>query len=661
MIAKWLTREDLVQQIVTLSKQRQSRRAIARALGVSRNTVRALLAAHDEGRETEHVAIERRPSRAPRAAKIDPWKPRVGEIMKRFPDVTAQRVYEILKGEGFDGGCTGVKKHVRSVRPPPRPEPSKTTPVYASGEMAENDWSPYDIVFTTGRRAIVQAISYVLVASKRKYYGLYESNDLFALMDGHERAFARFGGCAHRCKYDSQKPVVLCWEGEQPIYNPRFLAFASHYEFRPEAVRRGHPNDKPRVERSFWEMERSFFNGREFRDMDDIRAQLGDWMDRIVDHRAHERRTALERFAEEREHLMPLPRHPYDTARVVYRVCGIDGFVAWAGNHYAVPYDHVTDILPVRITQRELFVYAADLACIARHELAPRGAGLRLDPAGYHPPPQRRSPIDLDQVRIAFERMGARAADFFRLMSAGPPRVWGWQARRILLLRERYSTEEIAAALEHAASFGALDHGSVERILAARSLPRALDEYVAEETTRRIEETLGHARTEPRDLTEFSGAHEPQRRDGPLRARGRAGPEARRVRHAHPLLVHPIQDGRRRVCAERSGRAQLDRSARACSLCLAGSTHPDGRRSRERGAPAPDDDPGPAAEGRVTRGRADLDERRRDRRRSRRTRARLGPSRNVRRQRRAARGADGARARLASPRRCSRAPRYMRR
>jgi hypothetical protein len=30
------------------------------------------------------------------------------------------------------------------------------------------------------------------------------------------------------------------------------------------------------------------------------------------------------------------PRHPYDTARVIYRVCGIDGFVAWAGNHYYV-------------------------------------------------------------------------------------------------------------------------------------------------------------------------------------------------------------------------------------------------------------------------------------------------------------------------------------
>jgi len=500
---RWRTREELAHEVLVLSKQGQSRRAIGRALGVSRNTVRALCNAHEAGREVEHVAIEPRPSRAPRAAKVDAYAARVAELMTRFPDITAQRVYEILKDEGFDGGYTGVKRYVRRMRPPPRPAPSRVTPDYGPGEMSENDWSPYEIIFTTGKKAVVQAFSYVLVWSRRKSYGLYESNDLFALMDGHERAFARFGQCARECKYDSQKPVVLRWEGHQPIYNPRFLAFSSHYEFRPMAVRRGHPNDKPRVERSFWEVERSFLNGREFRDMDDMRAQLADWVERIVDHRKHERRTALERFAEEREHLVPLPRHPYDTARVVYRVCGIDGFVAWAGNHYAVPYDHVTDLLPVRVTQRELFVYAADLKCIARHELAPRGAGKKLDPAGYHPAPQRRSPIELDQLRVAFEHMGEQAADFFKQMSAGPPRVWGWQARRILLLRERYSTEELGHALEHAASFGALEHHAVERILATRATPRTLDEYVAEETTRRIEETLGHARTAPRDLTEY--------------------------------------------------------------------------------------------------------------------------------------------------------------
>ena len=511
MTVTWHTREELIVQLVTLHRQGISRRAISRVLGISRNTVRVLCAAHATARETEHQALAKPPPRAPRASKVDAYQVRVAELLRQYPDITAQRVFETLREEGFTGGYTAVKKYVRRLRPPPRPQPSLTAPEYGPGEMAENDWSPYDVTFADGHKEIIQAFSYVLVYSHRKSFDLYRHADLHALMDGHVQAFTRFGGCAATCTYDSQKNVVLRWEGQQPIYNPRFLAFTAFYAYRPRAVR-GEPNAKPRVERSFWEAERSFLNGRTFVDFEDMRAQLAHWIDTIVDPRRRHGQTALDRFAREREHLVPLPRHPYDTARVVYRVCSIDGFVAWEGNAYAVPYDHVTDILPVRITQRELFVYAADLTCVARHELAPRGKGLRLDPAGLHPKPGRQSPVDLDQLRITFERMGERAGRFFRLMSAGPPRLWGHQARQILLLRERFTTADLDAALGHAATFGAFEHLAIERILAARATPRSLDEYIAEHTVRRVTDALGETHTSPRDLAEYDrlpGAPQP--------------------------------------------------------------------------------------------------------------------------------------------------------
>lgn len=502
MTATWRSREELLHQLVTLHRQGLSRRALARATGISRNTVKVLLATQGTARESEHTALPPTPPRAPRASKVDAFAGRVSELLCRYPDITAQRVFETLREEGFDGGYTAIKKCVRRLRPPPRPEPSLPTPEYGPGEMAESDWSPYEVTFADGHKEKVQAFSYVLVFSRRKFIELYRQSDLHALMDGHVRAFRRFEGCARCCTYDSQKPVVLRWEGQQPIYNPRFLAFTAHYEFRPRGVR-GDPNAKPRVERGFWEVERSFLNGRTFVDLEDMKAQLARWLDTIADERRRHGQTPLARFAEEREHLVPLPRHPYDTARVVYRVCSIDGFVAWDGNAYAVPYAHITDILPIRVTQHELFVYAADLSCVARYELAPRGKGLRLDPAGLHPRPGRQSPVDLDQLRTTFEQMGEHAADFFRLMSAGPPRIWGHQARQILLLRERYATSDLDAALRRAATFGAFEHHAVERILAARATPRSLDEYVAEQTVRRIADALGDARTTPRDLAEY--------------------------------------------------------------------------------------------------------------------------------------------------------------
>jgi hypothetical protein len=108
--------------------------------------------------------------------------------------------------------------------------------------------------------------------------------------------------------------------------------------------------------------------------------------------------------------------------------------------------------------------------------------------------------------------MGEHAARFFRLMSAGPTRIWGHQARQILLLRERFVTHDLDAALGHAATFGAFEHQAIERILTARATPRSLDEYVAEQTVRRVADALGEARTPPRDLAEYDrlpGAPEP--------------------------------------------------------------------------------------------------------------------------------------------------------
>jgi transposase len=506
----WGSREELEARVVTLTSEGMSRRAIARALKVSRNTVRKLLTEHEQARDTEtHSALPRAKPRAPQATKLDKYREKIAELLERYADITAQRIFEDLKAAGYEGGYTAVKEHVRKVRPKAKPQPSLPTPTYAPGEMAESDWSPYGIEFTHAPSATVQAFGYTLPYSTRKHFVLYERSDMHALMDGHIATFKRFGGAAHKCKYDGQKAVVLGWEGSQPIYNPRFLAFSTHYEFRPVACRPRRPNEKPRVERSFWEFDRSFLNGRSFRDLADMRAQLQEWEDTIADPRPRSRpseRSRMELFAEEQPLLRPLPRHGYDTARVVYRLCGIDGFLSWDGNRYAVPYDHITDILVVRITQHELFVYAADLACVAQHELAPKSAGADVGAADHHPQPRypgQRGVADLEQLRQTYSTMGHAASAFLDALCAANPKLAAFHARRILLLRQRYATKDLCAALHHAQEYGALEHKSVERILAARSTPRRLAEYVGEDLARRIALNLGEVEAGPRDLAEY--------------------------------------------------------------------------------------------------------------------------------------------------------------
>jgi transposase len=502
----WNNREELVHQLLTYHRQGVTVRAMARALKVSRNTARKILKQHAKDQETPHSALPSPPTRAPRDTLVTAFEPRVLALITQYPDITAQRIFEELRAAGYEGGYTAIKEHVRRVRPEKKPEPSLQTPVHGPGVMAESDWTPHAIDFTHAPRATVQIFSYVLTHSTRKSFVIYERSDLFALMDGHVASFTRFKGFAEQCKYDCQKAVVLGWEGTQPIYNPRFLAFATHYGFRPVACRPRKPNDKPRVERSFWTLERSFLNGRSFRDLADMRAQLLAWQDLISDVRVDRarRHPTMDLFLAEAPSLLSLPRHPYDTARVVYRVCSIDGFVAWAGDRYAVPYEAIYDLLPVRVTQDELFVYAADLRLLVRHELAPRDGSRSRDirPPGVHRTPTRPD-ADLDQLRTTFADLGEGATEFFAGISRLGTRLCGFHARRILLLRERYTTEDLVSALRHAHSFGAYETGAVERILAARAAPRTLAEYVEQNSAARIEQRLGHAETRPRDLGEY--------------------------------------------------------------------------------------------------------------------------------------------------------------
>ena len=91
MTSSWHSREELLLKVVTLAKQGSSQRAIGRALGISRNTVKVLLAADDVQRVTVHSALPMPPSRAPRAQKIDAFTPRVAALMHKYPDITAQR------------------------------------------------------------------------------------------------------------------------------------------------------------------------------------------------------------------------------------------------------------------------------------------------------------------------------------------------------------------------------------------------------------------------------------------------------------------------------------------------------------------------------------------------------------------------------------------
>ena len=132
----------------------------------------------------------------------------------------------------------------------------------------------------------------------------------------------------------------------------------------------------------------------------------------------------------------------------------------------------------------------------------PRGAQTRSPARGHRPPHAERGP-DLDQLRRAFADLGEPAAAFLAALEKHAPRSAGYHARKVLALREGYDTADLLAALSHALAYGALEHTAVERILLARASPRRLDEYVAEDTAKKLRHAVAQSCTEPRDLAEY--------------------------------------------------------------------------------------------------------------------------------------------------------------
>jgi transposase len=224
-------------------------RRIAQSLPISRRTVKRALDQIDQVRGAGSTLGPAQP-RTRRGSQLDAHVRAISDLLARYPDITTQRIHEELRRLGYQGSYSLLCQRVRGLRPRPVVPPVRrfeTVP----GEQAQMDYSTYDIDFTSEGRRRVYAFSSVLGYSRRQYLHFVDSQDFATTIRQHIRAFEHLGGVAATCLYDNMKVVVSSYDGDEPVYNPRFLAFAAHYGFRPVACRPRRPQTKGKVERPF--------------------------------------------------------------------------------------------------------------------------------------------------------------------------------------------------------------------------------------------------------------------------------------------------------------------------------------------------------------------------------------------------------------------------
>ena len=378
-----LTREEDI-DAHALRRQGWTISAIARHLGRDRKTIRAYL-------NDERVAGERKP------AEADPFEPFVDYVRARLsedPHLWAVTLFDEVAGLGYDRSYPTFTRQIRVRDLRPHCEPCSATkgranaPIeHPAGEETQWDWlelpdPPAHWGWGKNAHLLVGAL-----AHSSKWRGtLAPAEDQAHLIDALDKTTRKLGGLTKKWRFD--RMTTVCHPDSGKV-TATFAAVAKHYGIQVAICPPRRGNRKGVVEKAnhgaaqrWWRtlpdditVEQAQASLDEFcRVRGDARLRLS-----AVDGRA----TVL--TVAEREQLAPVPTVPFPATISEERVVSAQALVAWRGNFYSVPPElaraHVT--VSQRLGEPHVDVATSSGTVIARHELAPDGAGVMVRDHGH--------------------------------------------------------------------------------------------------------------------------------------------------------------------------------------------------------------------------------------------------------------------------------------
>jgi len=315
-------------------------------------------------------------SAAPRVSMLDAYFPVIDDVLQKYPEICASRVFAMLKERGYLGVS---QSHVRDVVARRRPIREKEAFLKLSmlpGEQAQVDWGHFGDAGEAYDGKKLYAFVMTLAYSRRIFLRFFLGMKMREFQQGFAEGFEYFGGVPRKVLIDNLKSGVTERVQQLVRFNEDFLRLAKHYAFEPRAanVRRG--NEKGRVERSIRYVRDNFFAAREFSSLAELNAQALTWCVTLASERKWPQdrtQTVAQAFAIEQEKLRPLPQAPLACFERVSVKVSKQAFVWFDRNEYSVPHGLVGEQVEVVASENDIRVYTnAGSEPVATHERSHR-------------------------------------------------------------------------------------------------------------------------------------------------------------------------------------------------------------------------------------------------------------------------------------------------
>lgn len=291
------------------------------------------------------------------------------EILEKYPNITASRVFMMAKNRGYQGRSAGhFRRFVKQLRPS-KPKEAFARLATLPGEQGQVDWADFGKILVGNANYKLMAFVLTLSWSRAIFLKFFLSAKMPFFQQGFVDAFDFFGGIPKVIFHDNLKSGVLERIGPIIRYNHDFLLVAKHYLFEPKAVNIRRGNEKGRVERSIRYIRDNFFPGRVYQDLDDLNEQALHWCTTESFQRTWrrgEKITVQEAFEKEKEQLTPLPPTPFLAQEKLLVSIGKTPYARFWTNDYSVPCDCVGKKLTLIATQSTVSIMD-NLLVVAKH------------------------------------------------------------------------------------------------------------------------------------------------------------------------------------------------------------------------------------------------------------------------------------------------------